>query len=80
MTSAHSKFHQVFWIEENGVILFFGADDAPQYQQMLQRFAAKYDFDGKKAMNLRAEWKEKGMEEKWQFLFYHGIKNPTYTF
>ncbi|TXH22513.1 MAG: MBL fold metallo-hydrolase [Chitinophagaceae bacterium] len=80
MTAAHSKFHQVFWIEENGEILFYGADDAPQYQQMLQRFAAKYDFDGKKAMNLRAEWKEKGIEKKWQFLFYHGIKNPTYTF
>ena len=80
VTAAHSKFHQVFWIKEEQKIIFFGADDAPQHQQMLQRFAAKYDFDGKKAMALRAEWKEKGIDEKWLFLFYHGIKNPTYTF
>jgi hypothetical protein len=32
---------------------FFGGDDAPQLQQMKHRFVAKYDFDGKKAMELR---------------------------
>jgi glyoxylase-like metal-dependent hydrolase (beta-lactamase superfamily II) len=30
MTGAHSKFHQVFWIEENGQTAFFGGDVAPQ--------------------------------------------------
>lgn len=77
VTGAHSKFHQVFWIKEDGEILFFGADDAPQYQQMKHRFAAKYDFDGKKAMELRKKWWELGKEEGWVFLFYHDTKKPT---
>lgn len=79
LTSAHSPFHQVFWIKENDEIIFFGADDAPQLQQMKHRFVAKYDHDGKKAMELRREWWEKGKNERWKFLFYHDIKTPIYT-
>jgi glyoxylase-like metal-dependent hydrolase (beta-lactamase superfamily II) len=80
ITGAHSPQHQVFWIEEEGETIFFGADDAPQLQQMKHRFAAKYDFDGKKAMELRQEWWEKGQQEKWTFLFYHDVKNPVWKF
>lgn len=78
LTGAHSPYHQVFWIKENDEIIFFGGDDAPQLQQMKHRFAAKYDHDGKKAMELRKEWWEKGEKEKWKFLFYHDIKTPIY--
>ena len=53
ITGAHSPFHQVFWIEENGEKIFFGGDVAPQLQQMKNRFKAKYDYDGAKAMELR---------------------------
>lgn len=77
VTGAHSRYHQVFWIREAGEILFFGADDAPQYQQMKHRFAAKYDHDGKKAMELRSKWWEAGKNEDWQFLFYHDTRKPT---
>ena len=80
ITGAHSPYHQVFWIKENGKIIFFGGDDAPQLQQMKHRFAAKYDFDGKKAMELRRNWWKKGQEEKWTFLFYHDVKNPIIEF
>lgn len=80
MTSAHSPYHIVFWIKENAQTIFFGGDDAPQLQQMKSRFVAKYDFDGKKTMQLRASWWEKGKEEKWSFLFYHDIKSPSITF
>ena len=76
ITSAHSKYHQVFWIKENNETIFFGADDAPQIGQMRHRFVAKYDFDGKKAANLRTEWWERGEREGWTFLFYHDIKTP----
>lgn len=79
-TSAHSRYHQVFWIKADNQILFFGGDDAPQLQQMKNRFVAKYDFDGKKTMQLRQDWREKGTAENWTFLFYHDIKTPTYTF
>ncbi len=78
ITGAHSKFHQVFWIEENNRKIFFGGDVAPQLQQMKSRFVAKYDFDGKKCMELRKEWWEKGQKENWTFLFYHDIKSPIW--
>ena len=80
ITGAHSPHHQVFWIKEKDEIIFFGADDASQLQQMKHRFAAKYDYDGKKAMELRQQWWQQGEKEKWTFLFYHDVKNPVYQF
>ena len=78
VTGAHSPFHQVFWIESYGKIIFFGGDDAPQLQQMKSRFVAKYDYNGKKCMELRNLWWEQGTKEGWTFLFYHDIKQPVY--
>lgn len=78
MTNAHSLYHQVFWIKDEGKIVFFGGDVAPQLQQMKSRFIAKYDHDGRKSMELRKQWWEKGLKEDWIFLFYHDIKNPQY--
>ena len=79
VTGAHSKYHQVFWIEENGELVFFGEDDAPQLHQMKKRFTAKYDYDGKKAMEFRQTWWEQGKKENWKFLFYHDLKTPVYV-
>jgi glyoxylase-like metal-dependent hydrolase (beta-lactamase superfamily II) len=80
VTGAHCPFHQVFWIEEDGEKVFFGGDVAPQLQQMKSRFIAKYDFDGKKCMELRQQWWQTGEEQKWTFLFYHDIKTPVVNF
>ena len=77
VTGAHSPFHQVFWIRENNETIFFGADDAPQLQQMKHRFVAKYDYDGKKAMELRTQWW--ASQNEWSFLFYHDIKTPVHA-
>jgi glyoxylase-like metal-dependent hydrolase (beta-lactamase superfamily II) len=77
-THAHSPQHQVFWIEEEGETIFFGGDDAPQLKQMKNKFVAKYDFDGKKCMELRQQWMEEGSQKGWNFLFYHDIKTPTW--
>ena len=74
LTSAHSRYHQVFWVREEGKTIFFGGDDAPQLSQMKNRYVAKYDFDGKKCMELRGQWWEQGAREHWTFLFYHDIK------
>ncbi len=74
----HSPFHQVFWIEEDGEIIFFGGDNAPQLQQMKSRLMAKYDFDGKKSRDLRQEWWQKGQAEDWTFLFYHDTVHPIF--
>ncbi len=80
ITGAHSPFHQVFWIRDNDKTIFFGGDDAPQLQQMKHRFVAKYDFNGKKAMELRRSWWEQGQKDHWTFLFYHDVKNPVVEF
>ena len=76
VTAAHSPYHQVFTIKEGEEIIFYGADDAPQLQQMKSKFVAKYDYDGKKCMQLRQQWWEQGQQEHWTFLFYHDIKTP----
>lgn len=79
MTGAHSPYHVVFTIEEENEKVFYGGDVAPQLQQMKNRFIAKYDFDGKKSMELRSRWWELGKKEHWTFLFYHDIKSPFIT-
>jgi glyoxylase-like metal-dependent hydrolase (beta-lactamase superfamily II) len=78
LTGAHCPYHQVFWIMEDHKKTFFGADVAPQIQQMKNRFIAKYDYDGKKCMELRKGWWAEGAREGWTFLFYHDIKTPIY--
>ena len=78
ITNAHSKFHQVFWIKEDGETIFFGGDDAPQLQQMKTKYVAKYDYDGKKCMELRNQWWT-AFKDKWTFLFYHDIKQPIHS-
>jgi len=78
VTAGHSPFHQVFWIVDGGETIFFGADDAPQLGQMRNKFVAKYDYNGKKCMELRQQWWKQGQEEGWTFLFYHDVKTPVY--
>jgi glyoxylase-like metal-dependent hydrolase (beta-lactamase superfamily II) len=80
LTGGHCPFHQVFHIEESDEHVFFGADVAPQKQQMINRFVAKYDYDGRKCMDLRQKWWIQGKNEGWTFLFYHDIKNPIWKF
>ena len=77
VTGAHCPCHQTFMIEEDGEKLFFGADVAPQLNQMKSKFIAKYDFDGKLCMELRQQWWQQAHEEHWTFLFYHDIATPV---
>lgn len=79
VTGGHSPFHQVYWIEEDNKTIFFGGDEAPQLQQMKYKYVAKYDFDGRKSMELRRQWWEDGQEKKWTFLFYHDSKTPVWS-
>jgi glyoxylase-like metal-dependent hydrolase (beta-lactamase superfamily II) len=76
LTGGHCPYHQVFLIEEGGEKIFFGGDVAPQISQMKNRFIAKYDYDGKRSMELRQEFVERGKQEGWTFLYYHDTKLP----
>ncbi len=78
ISAGHSRYHQVFWLNADGDTAFFGGDEAPQLGQMKRRLAAKYDYDGRRAMELRSKWWEEGQEKKWHFMFYHGRKNPVF--
>lgn len=78
LAGGHSPFHYVYWITEEDQIIFFGGDVAPQLQQMKSRLIAKYDYNGKRSMELRQKWWQQGQEEKWTFLFYHDVKTPIY--
>lgn len=80
VTGAHSPCHQVFWIKDNNEIIFFGGDDAPHLNQMKHRYTAKYDYNGRKASQLRKQWRDKGEKEGWNFLFYHDAVNPVWKF
>jgi glyoxylase-like metal-dependent hydrolase (beta-lactamase superfamily II) len=77
LTGGHCPFHQVFHVLEDGGHIFFGGDVAPQLSQMKSRFVAKYDYDGKRCMELRQQWWEQGRAEQWTFMFYHDIKTPV---
>lgn len=79
LVGGHSPYHYAYWIKESGETVFFGGDVAPQLQQMKSRFIAKYDYDGKKSMELRQQWWKQGNEENWTFLFYHDVKTPFFT-
>ena len=71
LTGGHCENHQVFLIREDDRTIFFGADILPEPEQLLRKFIAKYDFDGRKAMELRQEYGRRAAEEHWECLFYH---------
>lgn len=71
LTGAHCPYHQVFLIEQGGDKVFFGGDVLPEPEELIRKFVAKYDYDGRKAMELRDEFGRKAAAEKWKCLFYH---------
>jgi len=75
ISGAHSPFHQVFHIENEEGHLFYGGDEWPEPEQALRRFAAKYDYDGHKAMELREQYVTQAAENNWTCLFYHADEN-----
>lgn len=82
-SGGHCPFHQVFWIEDNGQKCFYGGDELPEPEQLIRKFIAKYDYDGRKAMQLREEYGKKAAAEGWTCLFYHAkssaLGNVTYA-
>ncbi len=76
-SGGHSPYHIVFLIDDGKDKVFFGGDEAPQLKQLKMRYVAKYDYNGKKAMQLRETYAEQGKAEDWQFLFYHDVKIPV---
>jgi glyoxylase-like metal-dependent hydrolase (beta-lactamase superfamily II) len=76
-SGGHCPQHIVFLIDDGEDKVFYGGDEAPQLKQMKMKYVAKYDYDGKKAMQLREAYGEQGRAGEWQFLFYHDVKTPV---
>ncbi len=76
-SGGHCPQHIVYLVEDGDEKIFFGGDEAPQLKQMKMKYVAKYDFDGKKAMQLREQYAEQGKQEDWEFLFYHDVKSAV---
>lgn len=75
-SGGHCPQHIVYLIDEKDEKVFFGGDEAPQYKQIKTRYVAKYDYDGRKAAELRNQYAERGRAEDWTLLFYHDTKLP----
>jgi glyoxylase-like metal-dependent hydrolase (beta-lactamase superfamily II) len=76
-SGGHSKEHQVLLFTSGQSKVFFGGDEASQIKQLRIKYIAKYDYDGKKASELRTQYGEQGKSKVWQFLFYHDVKIPS---
>jgi len=77
LTGGHTPFHQTFLISEGSEKVFFGGDVLPEPEELLRKFIAKYDYDGRRSMELRTEYGIKAAAENWNCLFYHGKKKAT---
>jgi len=80
LTGGHCEFHQVFTINTSDEIFFFGGDVMPEAIQVQRKFIAKYDFDGRKSMELREYYGTKAVEENRICLMYHDKKNAMVRF
>ncbi len=71
LSGGHTKAHQVFHIEGDDQAIFYGGDEWPEPEQALRQFMAKYDYDGRKAMELREQYANDAAKNNWRCLFYH---------
>ncbi len=76
-SGGHCPEHIVYLVDDGKTKVFYGGDEAPQLKQVKMRYIAKYDFNGKKSMELRAHYAEEGRKGKWFFMFYHDVKSPV---
>lgn len=71
LSGGHTEYHQVFLIEEEGQIYFFGGDVVPEPEQLIRKFMAKYDFDPRQTMELRENYGKRAASQGWTCLYYH---------
>ncbi len=71
LSGGHCPYHQVFWLQDGDDKCFFGGDELPEPEQLIRKFIAKYDYDGRKAMQLREDYGKIAASENWTCLFYH---------
>lgn len=72
-TGGHSPFHRAFWISNGNETILYGADNLPKESYLRYDTAYKSDNDGKRALELRKQWRAEAREKHWRILFYHDM-------
>ncbi len=81
LTGGHCPYHQVILIQDeiSSETLFFGGDVLPEGGQLIRNYVAKYDFDGRRSMELRKYYGELAAKENWTCLYYHDNSAKPYS-
>lgn len=76
ITGGHTPFHQSFLISIEKEKFFYGGDVLPQSSQLIRKFVAKYDYDGKLAAEKRIEFGNRAANGNWICLYFHSTSTP----
>lgn len=76
ISGGHTPYHQVFSINDGKEKFFYGGDVLPQPQQLIRRFVAKYDYDGKLSADKRIEYGHRISKENMTALYFHSALQP----
>lgn len=74
----HTKYSIAIYFESGSDKYMMAGDVLATEGEVNRKFAAKYDFDGKKSMQLRKQLTKKAYEEKFTILAYHSTKAPLF--
>jgi glyoxylase-like metal-dependent hydrolase (beta-lactamase superfamily II) len=76
ISGGHTPYHQIFIIDDGSANFFYGGDVLPQPQQLIRRFVAKYDYDGKHSADKRIEYGKRIAEGDLTALYFHSALQP----
>jgi glyoxylase-like metal-dependent hydrolase (beta-lactamase superfamily II) len=76
ISGGHTPYHQIFIIDDGNANFFYGGDVLPQPQQLIRRFVAKYDYDGKHSADKRIEYGKRIAEGDLTALYFHSALQP----
>lgn len=74
----HTEFSQLIKIQSDQQIWYMAGDVLGTRGAVNRRYAAKYDFDGKKSMHLREQLLQKAYEEHAIVMAYHDTEFPLF--
>jgi len=75
----HTEFSQLILGDNDGVSFLMAGDVLASRSHVNRKFAAKYDFDPKRASELRIELSELAYKEKRQILAFHSTTGAVFS-
>lgn len=75
----HTEFSQVLLYDDGNQKYLMAGDVLATRGEVNRKFAAKYDFDAKRSMQLRKELTRKAYEEGYTVMGYHDSRHPLFN-